>query len=132
MNDILKTWPAIMDRRQVLRAFENDWGALYFSLGRGKPQREVVGGKLFFTHHGQILGSFAIRELLQFDGANIPPLRRISGEESAWQFKPDTWVAICSPPFARLKEKIFHDSFRGWRYFDLAEYSKTTWAKVRM
>jgi hypothetical protein len=41
------------------------------------------------------------------------------------------WVAICAGPMQRLKEKLYHDGFRGWRYFDLDEYRASGDAKRR-
>lgn len=129
MPDILKTWPAVMDRRRVLAAFTHDWGEFYFTLGRGKPSKPVE--RLWFTHHGQILGYFSVNRIIRNDGTNIPELRSISGEKSAWQIKPDAWVAICRPPFVELDDKVYHDGFRGWRWFNLEEYSAAPESKVR-
>ena len=42
-----------------------------------------------------------------------------------WQFKLGVWVAICVPPCHWLEEEVFHESFRGWRYFDFNEHRET-------
>jgi hypothetical protein len=129
--DILKTWPATMSRRHVLRAFTHDWGgSFYFTLGRGKPTQQI--DHLFFTHRGQIIGSFKADHIIRNDGTNIPPLRSISGEVSEWQIKPDAYVAVCSPPFRQLEEKIYHEGFRGWRYFSLEEWRTNIDSQVRI
>jgi hypothetical protein len=122
MADILKTWPATMDRRRVLEAFTRDWGGhFYFTLGRGKPKEHIE--RLWYTHHGQIIGCFTVDRIVRNDGTNIPKLRSISGEVSEWQIKPDAYVALCKSSFVRLKEKLYHSSFRGWHYFDLERSS---------
>lgn len=126
---ILKTWPAFMEARKVLEVFTHNWGRFYFTLGRGRPKH--TPDQLFYTHHGRILGHFSIDEIVQNVG-QLPKLRSLSGEESPWQIKGDRWVAICSPPFHRLDEKLYHESFRGWRYFDLENYRGTVGAKVRI
>lgn len=118
-----------MEPQKVLQVFSHPWGNFYFTLGRGKPGRPVE--QLYFTHRGQILGHFDIGEIVQNVG-QLPRLRSLSGEESEWQIKGDRWVAICGPPFHRLKETIYHDSFRGWRYFDLEAYRFSIGAKVRI
>lgn len=129
MATILKTWPAFMTREHTLEVFGHDWGRFYFSIGRGRP-KEVLD-KLYFTHRGQLLGHFGIGEVVQNAG-QLPKLRSLQGEESEWQIKADAWVAICSPPFHRLEEVVYHDSFRGWRYFDLAKHRGTLDAKIRL
>jgi len=129
MTAILKTWPAFMPPRKVLEVFGHDWGRFYFTLGRGKPQKPI--NELYYTHRGRILGSFEIGEIVQNVG-QLPKLTAIDGTESEWQIKGDRWVAICPPPFHRLKEKLYHDGFRGWRYFDLEAFRKTIDAKVRL
>jgi len=62
----------------------------------------------------------------------LPKLTNMDGDPSAWQIKGDAWVAVCPPPFHRLEEKIYHDGFRGWRYFDLATYRGTLGSKIRI
>lgn len=121
MPDILKTWPAFMEPAKVRTIFTMKWdGAFYFTLGRAKPKQAV--DRLWYTHRGQIIGNFSIGEIVQNVG-QLPPLRSISGETSEWQIKPDAWVAVCpSGSFTPLEEEIFHEAFRGWRYFDLEKY----------
>lgn len=126
---IIKTWPAFMPARRVREAFTHDWGRFYFTIGRGKPKQKV--DQLFYTHRGRILGHFLISEIVQNAG-QLPPLRSISGEASEWQIKPDSWVAICDPPFHFLKERLFYESFRGFRYFDLPTYRGSIDSKVRI
>ena len=129
MTAILKTWPAFMPPRKVLEVFGHDWGRFYFTLGRGKPQKPIE--QLWFTHRSRILGYFGVGEIVQNVG-QLPKLRALSGEISEWQIKGDRWVAICPPPFHRLEEKLYHEGFRGWRYFDLEAYRGTLGAKVRI
>lgn len=129
MTAILKTWPAFMERAKVLAVFTHPWPIFYFTLGRGRPQQPPA--TLYFTHQGRILGSFSIDEILRNDGS-FPKLRSITNKESEWQIKADAWVAICRPPFHRLTERLFHEGFRGWRYFDLDAYRGTLESKVRI
>lgn len=130
MIAILKTWPAFMPPRKVLEVFTHDWGNFYFTLGRGRPKDPAVD-QIFYTHRGRILGHFDIRQIVQNVG-QLPKLRSLSGETSEWQIKGDNWVAICPPPFHRLEEKLYHDGFRGWRYFDLESYRGTVGARIRI
>lgn len=118
-----------MSPKKVLEVFTHDWGNFYFSLGRGRPKQEPYF--LWFTHHGRILGSFPIEQIVQNDGS-LPKLRSLSGETSEWQFKPDVWVAICRPPMVRLEEKLYMAGFRGWRYFSLEEHRSTLDAKIKI
>lgn len=129
MTAIIKTWPAGMRPRRVIEAFTHDWGRFYFTIGRGKPKQKI--DELFYTHRGLILGHFRISEIVQNAG-QLPKLRSISGETSEWQIKPDSWVAICDPPFHSLKERLFYESFRGFRYFDLAAHRGSMESKVRI
>ena len=122
-----------MDRKKVLEVFSHDWGEFYFTLGRAKPTREVQ--RLWYTHQGQVIGSFQINRIVINDGT-LPKLRSITGEVSEWQIKPDSWVAICKPPFTRLRrsrtERVYHDGFRGWRYFDFDQYAQTPESRYRV
>ena len=129
MAAILKTWPAFMPPKKVLQVFTHDWGNFYFTLGRGCPKRPVE--EIFFTHRGRILGKFSINRILRNDGS-LPKLRSLSDQESEWQIKGDHYVAICCPPFIRLEEKLYHEGFRGWRYFDLESYRSTLGSKIRI
>lgn len=129
MTAILKTWPAFMPAKKVLEVFGHDWGHFYFTLGRGRPK--VTPSELWYTHHGRILGWFTIGEIVQNVG-QLPKLCSLSGEESPWQIKGDRWVAICPPPFHRISERLYHESFRGWRYFDIEKHRGTLSAKVRL
>jgi len=126
---IIKTWPSFMPRKRVREAFTHDWGRFYFTIGRGKPAKPVE--ILFYTHKGVILGHFEISEIVQNVG-QLPRLRSISGDFSEWQIKLGNWVAICDPPFHFLKERLYHDGFRGFRYFDLDAYRGTVDSKVRI
>jgi hypothetical protein len=47
-------------------------------------------------------------------------------------YKPDAWVAVYPAPFHRLKKKLYHQGFRGWRYFDLESYRGTMDAKIHV
>lgn len=129
MTAILKTWPAFMSPKKTLEVF-NHYCTFYFTLGRGRPQRDDVA-EIWHTHQGVILGHHNLVEIIRNDGS-LPKLRSLSDVESEWQIKPDNWVAVCRPPFVRLEEKIFHEGFRGWRYFDLEKYRGTVDAKVRL
>jgi hypothetical protein len=71
-----------------------------------------------------------VREVVCNLGDNIPKLHRIDGGESEWQIKRDHWVAICDPPFVRLKDHVWHDSFRGFRYFSLEAYLQTPESRI--
>ncbi len=126
---IIKTWPAFMPIRKTLEVFNHDWVNFYFTLGRGRPSRMI--GLLYFTHRGRILGHFEICDVVQNIG-QLPKLRSLSGETSEWQIKLDRWVAICQPPFRRLKEKLYYEGFRGWRYFDLAAHRGTLDSMVQL
>ncbi len=169
MPDIIKTWPAFMSRARVLKAFGH-FSEFYFTIGPRKPQQAI--DHLWYTHQGEIIGSFKVDRLVQNDGS-FPKLRSISGEVSEWQIKPDRWVAICKGPFSRLwpcknclapmyKQPpvgwfhcvnrsspcpgnanidegmaefgghIYHEAFRGFRYFDLQSYRGTMEAKVQL
>jgi hypothetical protein len=118
-----------MPRKRVREAFTHDWGRFYFTIGRGRPAKPVE--ILFYTHKGVILGHFEIAEIIQNVG-QLPRLRSITGEFSEWQIKLGNWVAICDPPFHFLKERLYHDGFRGFRYFDLDAYRGTVDSKVRI
>lgn len=122
--DILKTWPAFMEPRKVLEIFSPKitFAVYYFTLGKGKPSQHI--DNLYFTYCGRILGHFAVKEIVCNVG-QLPRLRRIDGGESEWQIKRDRYVAICDPPFTRLKEKLYYGSFRGFRYFSIAEYRES-------
>jgi hypothetical protein len=130
MSDIIKTWPASMHPRRVLEVFTHDWGSFYFTLGRGKPQKELE--RLWFTHRGRILGSFQVDQLIQNNETNIPKLASISGEESEWQIKPDRYVVICDHKFVRLKEKLYYQPFRGWHYFSLESWRGNEESKINV
>lgn len=129
MTAILKTWPSFMPPKKVLEVFTHDWGWFYFTLGRGKPKQPP--SELWYTHRGRILGYFGIEEIVQNVG-QLPKLRSISNQESEWQIRGDAWVAICPPPFHRLKEKLYHGGFRGWRYFSIEDFRVTMESKVRI
>lgn len=128
--DIVKTWPSFMEPEKVGRIFAQRWARFYFSLGRGRPKREI--SSIWFTHRGRLIGSFPIEQIVKFDGRNIPELRSLEDRDSAWQFIPGVHVAVCVPPCQWIDGEVFHESFRGWRYFDLAEYRETTDAHVNL
>jgi hypothetical protein len=127
---ILKTWPAFMPPEKVLEVFTHQWAVFYFTLGRGKPKDAGVN-QIYYTHRGRILGHFDIGEIVQNVG-QLPKLTAIDGTESEWQIRGDAWVAVCPPPFHRLEEKLYHEGFRGWRYFDLEKFRGTLESKVRL
>jgi hypothetical protein len=129
--DLLNTWPASLDRRRVMRVFTHGWQGreFYFTLGRSKPRLQAA--RLFWTHQGRIIGSFTIDRIVQNDGS-LPKLRSLTGEVSEWQIKRDSWVAICHGPLVRINGRVFHEGFRGWRYFNLGAYRQTPESKVRL
>lgn len=132
MADILKTWPAAVEARTVARIFSATappWSRYYFALGRGKPKTTPTF--LWFNYQGRILGKFVIEQIACNDGT-FPELRRLDGGESAWQIRRDAWVAICAPPCLRIRERVFHESFRGWRYFDFESYRQSPEARHRL
>ena len=157
MTTIVKTLPARFARGELDRFFGTEerpcFTTYFFTLGRGRPNKANIpvphtlgsfrppGSKdsellrawqgiyrLFFCHRGVLIGSFRIDVITQNVG-QLPLLTTLDGKPSEWQIKPDRWVAVCAPPFRRLEEKLFHEGFRGWRYFDLDSYRGTTAAK---
>jgi hypothetical protein len=131
MADIIKTWPAKTDARtaaEIFSATTPPFFRYYFTLGRGKPK--VTVDHIWYTFRGRILGRFEVAEIVCNDGT-LPRLASLSGEESEWQIRKDAWVAVCNPPCLRIKERIFHEGFRGWRYFNLDEYAQTSEARHR-
>lgn len=134
MSAILKTLPTRFARGELQRFLGLDgkpcWTIYYFSLGRGRPKRDGVDG-IYFTHRGRIIGNFSIKEIVQNAG-QLPMLTTLDGEPSEWQIKADAWVAVCRPPFHRMSERLYHEGFRGWRYFDLESYRGTVESKVRL
>jgi hypothetical protein len=72
-----------------------------------------------------------VEKLVVNDGS-LPAMRSLSGEESGWQLKHDAWVAVCIPGCHRLRERIFMEGFRGWRYFNLDAYRESPDARFRM
>jgi len=127
---IVKTLPTWFARGEINKFLQADFCRFYFTLGRGRP-KQCEPTRIFFTHQGRILGHFEIEEIVQNVG-QLPKLTTLDGAPSAWQIKGDAWVAICAPPFHRLEEKLYHEGFRGWRYFDLDAYRGTLGAKVRI
>jgi hypothetical protein len=130
--EIIKTWPACVSARSTARMFSPavpTFHRYYFTLGRGRPKLEV--SRLWFTYLGRILGYFEVEEIVVNDGT-LPQGRRLDGGESEWQMKKDAKVAICAPPCVRLKERLYMEGFRGWRYFNLEEYRGSPDAKFRL
>jgi len=131
MADIIKTWPANIDPRSVAALFSEEacFSMYYFTLGRGKPKAEI--DRIWWTYQGRIIGSFRVNRIVVNDGT-LPRLGRVDGGESAWQIKKDAKVAICPGPCERLKERLFMQGFRGWRYFDLAAYRETAESRMQL
>lgn len=128
--DIIKTWPAFMDRRKVEKIFKSPWGMFYFVVGKGKPKQAI--DRLWFTHQDEVLGNFKVQEIVCNVG-QLPKLRSLENRESEWQIKPDRYVAICPGPMEWLAgDVIYYGSFRGFRYFDFDAYSKTMEAKIAL
>lgn len=122
MADIIKTWPRAVTARVTARLFSETnppFVKFYFTLGRGRPHQQI--DRIWFTYQGRILGYFHIETIVVNDGT-LPRLRSIENEESEWQIRKDAKVAICSSPCVRLRERLFMDGFRGWRYFDVDAY----------
>jgi hypothetical protein len=141
MKAILKTLPARFARGQLER-FLSTFNHYYFTLGRGRPKQSDPT-ELYFTHCGRIIGHFEIESIVRNagdlrDGARqegsveLPKLTTLDGGASAWQIPPGNWVAVCRPPFHRLKQRIYHEGFRGWRYFDLESYRGSVGSKIRI
>jgi hypothetical protein len=105
------------------------YNAEKFKLGHYQPAQQI--DNLWFCYRGRILGHFAVREIVCNVG-QLPRLRRIDGGESEWQIKRDRYVAICDPPFHRLKEKLYYGSFRGFRYFDLELYRDNPESRIAL
>lgn len=129
--EVIKTWPASVDARTVAKLFSESSPPVcqfFFTLGRGKPRLTIE--RLWFTYQGRILGWFQVDRVVVNDGT-LPRLTRLDGGESEWQIKKDRWVAVCSPPCHRIRERVFHDPFRGWRYFDFESYRSTVDARHR-
>lgn len=129
MSDIIKTWPAFMSREKVLRIFRMRGTEFYFVVSRGKPSQAIE--RLWYTHQGEIVGCFSVREVVCNVG-QLPKLRSLEDRESEWQIKRDRWVAICPGPFTPTPgdEPVFHDSFRGFHYFNFGEYSQTMESRI--
>jgi len=117
-----------MFARGHIERFLSTFAIYYFTLGRGCPKQRGVT-ELWFTHRGRILGHFEIERIVQNAG-QLPKLTSMDGEPSGWQIKPDRWVAVCRPPFHLLEETVYHEAFRGWRYFNLDKYRGTLAAKI--
>jgi len=132
MADILKTWPSAVSAKTTAQIFSPTAPAFsryYFSLGRGKPKQAIAF--MWFTYGGRILGRMAVEEIVCNDGT-LPKLGRLDGGESEWQIAKDAWVAICRPPCLRIRERVFHESFRGWRYFDFERWRADPASRYRL
>jgi hypothetical protein len=119
MADIIKTWPACVSAQSTAQMFSPTvppFHVFYFTLGRGMPKQKIE--RLWFTYQGRVVGWFPVEEIIVNVG-QIPTLNRLDGGESDWQIRKDAKVAICNPPCVRLKERLFMDGFRGFRYFDI-------------
>lgn len=128
MSDIIKTWPAHMPREKVRRLFALRDTLFYFVVSRGKPAQPIE--HLWYTHQGELLGRFVVRDIVCNVG-QLPKLRSLENRASEWQIKRDRWVAICPGPFIPLEgETIYHDSFRGFRYFNVDVYRETPDARI--
>jgi hypothetical protein len=131
MSDIIKTWPANVSAKSVAQMFSErtpPFCVFYFTLGRGMPKQKIE--RLWFTYQGRVVGYFNVEEIIVNVG-QIPPLSRLDGGESDWQIRKDAKVAICKPPCVRLRERVFMDGFRGFRYFNLDEYKGTSESRHR-
>jgi len=144
---IIKTLPTRFARGQLDRFFGTEEKACFtmyfFTLGRGRPSKTEPAGdylgcpawggiyQLYFSHRGILIGNFSVVCIVQNVG-QLPLLTTLDGKPSEWQIKSDRWVAVCAPPFHRMKERLYHEGFRGWRYFDLEAYRGSTAAKCRI
>jgi hypothetical protein len=147
MTAIIKTLPGRFARGHLDRFFGTEekpcFTTYYFTLGRGRPSKTEPAEpyldfqawrgieQLYFSHQGILIGHFAIECIVQNVG-QLPLLTTLDGKPSEWQIKPDRWVAVCTPPFHRLEETLYHEGFRGWRYFDLESHRGSIAAKVRL
>lgn len=129
MSAILKTLPTRFARGKITEFLNAPFAAFYFTLGLHRPKQAVEN--LYFTHQGRILGHFTVEQIVQNAG-QLPKLTTLDGQPSQWQIKPDRWVAVCDPPFHLIKEKVYHEAFRGWRYFDLDVYRQSPNARIRI
>lgn len=130
MSAILKTLPTRFARGKISEFLNAPFAAFFFTLGMHKPKQAVE--QLYFTHQGRLLGYFTVQEIVQNAG-QLPKLTTLDGAPSKWQIKPDRWVAVCDPPFHLIQEKkIYHEAFRGWRYFDLEAFRSTPGSKIRI
>ncbi len=130
MSDIIRTWPASCNVRQVHEMFRGEEfpGSYYFTLGRGKPKQQIE--RLWWTWRGRILGYFEIKQIQQNIG-QFGHLHSISDGE-AWTIRPDHWVAICHTACVPSPERIYMSGFRGFRYFDFESYRKTAESRMRL
>lgn len=140
MAALLKTLPTRFARGKIQEFLSCPFGRFYFTLGRGKPQRFAAPypqprgvDQIYFTHQSVILGHFDIEGIIRNEG-QLPLLTTLDGKPSEWQIKLMNWVAICYPPFQPLDalSAVYHESFRGWRYFDLESYRGTPAARIRL
>ncbi len=130
MSAIIKTLPTFFARGHIRKFLTVRFARYYFTLGRGRP-RQAKPTRLYFTHQGVLLGYFDIEEVVQNVG-QLPKLTTLDGRPSAWQIKPDAWVAVCFSRFHFLRQKLYHEGFRGWRYFDFETYRQSLEAKVNL
>jgi len=129
-RDAIKTIEGWRDPRRVreyLREGPDHSGRFLFNVGNGCPQRKVA--RLFFVFHGRILGWFAV--------AGIEKRTAELSLEYARQYSPPYFKAakflfICARPFHFIRERVFYEGFRGWRYFDFETYRNSLDAKVRI
>lgn len=130
MTAILKTLPTRFARGKISEFLNAPFSAFFFTLGMHKPKQTVE--QLYFTHQGQLLGHFEVAEIVQNAG-QLPKLTTLDGEPSQWQIKPDRWVAVCDPPFHLLNGKnIYHEAFRGWRYFDFEVFRNSPESRIKI
>lgn len=144
---IIKTLPGRFARGHLDRFFGTAekpcFTTYYFTLGRGRPSKTEPADpyldcpawsgihQLYFSHRGILIGHFSVLCIVQNVG-QLPLLTTLDGQPSEWQIKPDRWVAVCTPPFHRMEEQLFHEGFRGWRYFDLESHRGTVDAKIKI
>jgi hypothetical protein len=131
MADIIKSWPSFINPATTAKVFSEGnppFGRYYFSLGRRKPKDAIE--HIWIVYRGRIIARLAVEQIVVNDGS-LPVLRRLNGEVSAWQPPKDAHVAVCRPP-VRIRERVFHESRRGWTYFDFDTYRETVDARFRV
>jgi len=133
--DIIKTFESWRKRADLLKFFDvPDGHVLSFSLGRGKPKIEPR--RLWFVHCGRLFGWLSVEGLEQrgleeiSDGEFTYTLDDACSQPRTWKPRLGTWMVVCVPPLRVVVECIFHEGFRGWRYFDFQKHCEGIASKI--